>query len=335
MHDTTRRELSAQEIIQAGRAQATRGAWERARDFTWALYSPAAAHVTYSQTMFPRDDHRLRTIQVLAFDAAGHLVPYDFAAAWWAGRDLPDEVLASAWECTQDDLARGLGDSLPDALRDELRAFAEECLGVETLHTWLGWNESETLTWMFDLSAPPLQPCAAIADDAGVSLTDAEIVAAGLERERLSHWTGAREYVHTLYGGRAVKAEVTAFSRYNDTAYDRDIRLDVFDAGGQRLFFDLRLPWWARFGFSEQEIARYAKEHDPAQAVPDPEYDLAYGTDANNRADGAIQRLATLLLGADFIETRGAWDSDTASYDLTQPPPLRYPRLWARDGDGG
>ncbi len=77
-----RRELGSQEIIRAGRAQETRAAWERVRSFSWALYGPSAVNVTYSQATFSAGDHYLRTIQVLVFDGAGRLVPYDFAAPW-------------------------------------------------------------------------------------------------------------------------------------------------------------------------------------------------------------------------------------------------------------
>jgi hypothetical protein len=325
-----RHELSSQEIIHAGQAHATRDAWERAREFTWALYDPSAARVTYSQTTVQEGDHRLRTMQLLAFDGAGSLLPYDFSAPWWGRRDLPEYMLASAWELTQDDLSRGLGGGFPDGIREELRAFAEECLGVETLHTWRARIEGEMPTWMFDLTAPPALPYAAIVDDAGASLTGGEVVAAGREREALVRWTGTRDYVHALYGEHAVRTDVTAFSRYNDFTYDRDIRLDVFDAAGARLFYDLRLPWWERFAFTEQEIAAYAEEHDAAEA-PDTEYDMARGYEVDVRARDEIERLATLLLGVDFIATRSPWDSDTTSYDLTRPPELRFPRLWVEE----
>src|SRR5262249_4491809 len=133
-------------------------------------------------------------------------------------------------------------------------------LGVETLHTWLGWNESDMLTWTFDLTMPPPVPYTKIANEAGMLLSSQDITGAGRERDALARWSGVRQYVHALYSERAVQAEVTAFSRYNDNTYDRDIRLNVFDAGGVRLFYDLRLPWWERFGFSEQEITQYDEE---------------------------------------------------------------------------
>lgn len=329
------RELSAEEIIRAGRAHETCGVWERACDFTRALYGPAAARVTYSQTTFPAGDHRLRTIQALAFDAAGSQLAYDFTAPWWARRDVPEDMLARTLELTQDDLSRGMGAGFPDTIREELRAFAEECLGVETLHTWIDRDEdeSETLTWMFDLTAPPSVPCSGIVDGDGVSLVQTDIIQAGREREALVRWQGVREYVQTLYGDRAVKTDVTMFSRYNDNTYDRDIRLEVFDAAGTLLFYDLRLPWWERFAFSEQEIASYVEGHDPAASVVDLEYDIAGDAEVDARAGREIEWLATVLLGADFIATRNWWDTDAVSYDLTQPPPLRYSHVWAEEDD--
>lgn len=332
------RELTSREIIRAGHAYEACRTWERARAFAWALYGPSAAHLTYSQTTFPEQDHRLHTVQALAFDSARRLMPYDFTATWWSAHDLPAEALTRAWDLTRDDLAVGLGSAFPKTLRDDLRAFAEESLGVETFHTWLRWNETDTLTWMFDLLTPPPLPYVEIASDSGVPLTNQDIIAAGLEREELIHWSGVRKYVRTLYGERAAKANVIKFSRYNDNTYDRDIRLDVFGADGSRLFFDLRLPWWERFAFSEQNIAKYAKysakyieEHD-SNGTAGTEEDPAFDWESIHPEDGAIQRLATELLGADFIETGGEWAADTSCYDLTQPPPLRFPRLWAQDG---
>lgn len=324
--------LTSQEIIRAGQAYETREVWEHACTFTWALYGSSAVRVTYSQTTFPEDDHLLRTLQVLAFDAAGGLVSYDYTAPWWAGRKWLDVVLASGTDLTRVDLAGGPGNGYPEDLRDELRAFAEEHLRVETLHTWHGGDESETLTWMFDLTKPPAILYAKVTDKMGAALASQDIVAAGRERTALARWEGARDYVHTLYGEHAVRADVSMFSRYNDNTYDRDIRFDVIDATGTRLFYDLRLPWWHRFAFSEQEIADYLAEHDPDQAV-DPEYDSAYGYLINERARGEIERLATLLLGAEFIDTRHPWDTDTFSYDLTHAPVLRFPELWTEDSD--
>ncbi len=331
-----RHELTGQEIIRAGRSYETRDVWERAREFARALYGPAATTVTYSQTQFSEEDHRLSTLQLLAFDASGQLLPYDFASPWWAGQQqLPADATTRAAELAREDLARGLGAGFPDATRDALRQFAEELLGVETLHSWLTWfarNESETLTWMFDLTTPPPVAYASMTDETGAALAVSEIIAAGAEREALARWSGVREYVHALYGERAVRADVSAFSRYNDSTYDRDIKLDVFGAAGTRLFYDLRLPWWQRFAFSEQEIATYAREHDPDEPTS-AEYDSAYGYEVDTRAGGEIERLATVLLGADFIETRSQWDTDTSSYDLTRAPELRFPRLWTEDAD--
>src|SRR5260221_7628857 len=128
-----RRVLTSQEISRAGQTHETRAAWERARTFTSALYGASAARVTYSQSTFPEDDHHLRTLQVLAFDASGRLVSYDYTTPWWVGRKWLDVVLASGQDFTRIDLAGGLGSGFPEDLRDELRAFAEEHLGVETL----------------------------------------------------------------------------------------------------------------------------------------------------------------------------------------------------------
>lgn len=325
-----RHELTAPEIIRAGRAYETRKAWERARDFAVALYGASVTSVTYSQTAFPEEDHRLRTIQLLAFDTAGRLMTYNFAASWWAGRDLPTDVLANAVKVMQDDLARGLGSGFPDAIRDELRDFAEEHLGVETLHTWLGWNESETLTWIFDLTSSPSILHARITDQTGTILASQDIIVAGVERDALARWSGARQYVHTLYGKRAVRADVIAFSRYNDNTFDRDIRLNVFDANGTRLFYDLRQPWWEQFGLSTEEIVQYEKGQDPNQAE-DTEYDSANSFDSGDQVYAEIERMATLLLGAEFIATRNSWDTDTSSYDLSRAPELRFPLLWAED----
>jgi hypothetical protein len=327
-----RRVLTSQEIISAAQAAETRAAWERARTFTAALYGSSAARVTYSQTTVPEGDHHLRTVQLLAFDASGHHMSYDYTAPWWAGHKGLEMTLDRSQDLTQLDLARGLGFGFPEELRDELRAFAEENLGVETLHTWRSWDESETLTWMFDLTRTPAAPFASITDSAGVMLASEDIVAAGHEHAALAHWQGARDYVHTLYGERAIRAEVIAFSRYNDNTYDRDLRLDVFDATGIRLFYDLRLPWWERFAYSEEEIAEYNAEHDPNQPA-DTEYDSAYGSVTDEQAQSEIEWLATLLLGAEFIATRRPWDTDTLSYDLTEAPVLRFPELWAEDGD--
>jgi hypothetical protein len=323
-----RRALTSQEIISAGEAAETGAAWERARMFTVALYGPSAARVTYSQTTIPQDDHHLRTVQLLALDASGHLMSYDFTASWWAGRKELDAVVASGRDLILDP-ARELGYGFPEDLRDELRALAEEQLGVETLHTWRGRDESETLTWMFDLTKTPSVPYATITDQAGLPLAAQDIVAAGQERTALARWQGAREYVYTLYGERAVRADVIAFSRYNDNTYDRDIRLDVFDATGTRLFYDLRLPWWERFAFSEADIARYDAENDPE--TTQTEYDPASVDD--ELAQGEIEWLATLLLGAEFFDTPRPWDTDIVSYDLTHAPVLRFPVLWTEDGD--
>ena len=324
------RALTAQEIISAGEAGETRAAWERARTFTAALYGSSAARVTYSQTTLPQDDHHLRTVQLLAFDASGRLLSYDYTAPWWVEHTGPGVVLATGRDLTAADPARGLGDGFPEDLQGELRAFAEEVLGVETLHTWRGTDESETLTWMFDLTKPPAVPYATITDQAGVTLASHDIVAAGRERTALARWQGALDYVYTLYGERAVRADVIAFSRYNDNTYDRDIRLDVFGATSIRLFYDLRLPWWERFTFSEADIAHYDAEHDPNESVG-TEYDAASLDD--ELAQGEIEWLATLLLGAEFFDTRLPWDTDIVSYDLTHAPALRFSELWTDDGD--
>jgi hypothetical protein len=168
----------------------------------------------------------------------------------------------------------------------------------------------------------------------GAPLSGEDIIQAGEEREALQRWQGTRQYVHRLYGECAIRVEVTMFSRYNDNTYDRDVEIDVRDAGGLRMFDDLRLPWWERFAFTKQEIARYAEEHVPtAEPAKGTEYNAAYDYEVNLRAGGEIERLATLLLGADFIDTRRAWDPDAARYDLTQPPPLRYPRLGTPDDE--
>jgi hypothetical protein len=326
------RALTSQEIISAGEARETRAAWERARTFTAALYGSSAARVTYSQTTLPKDDHHLRTVQLLAFDASGRPLAYDYTAPWWVEHAGPGVVLASGQDPTPVYLARELGHGLPEALQSELRAFAEEYLGVETLHTWRArFEESVMLTWMFDLTKTPVLPYAAITDQAGATLAGEDIVAAGQERTALARWQGARDYVYTLYGERAVRANVIAFSRYNDNTYDRDIRLDVFDATGTRLFYDLHLPWWERFSFSEADIANYIAEHDPKQSA-DAEYDAAAVYDEDDLVQGEIEWLATLLLGAEFFDTRHPWDTDTLSYDLTRPPALRFPELWAEDG---
>jgi hypothetical protein len=327
-----RRALTAEEVIRAGQAYETRAAWERARTFTSALYGSVAARVTYSQSTFPEDDHHLRTVQLLVFDTSGRLMSYDYAAPWWIGRKELDVVLASGQDLTRVDLTEGLGYGFPEDLRDELRAFAEVQLDIETLHTWRGRDESETLTWMFDLAKTPAVPYATITDQAGVTLTSQDIVESGHERATLARWKGAHDYVHTLYGERAVRADVIAFSRYNDNTYDRDIRLDVFDATGTRLFYDLRLPWWERYAFSEADIAHYIAEHDPEEPA-DPEYDSAYGSVMDEQTGGEIERLATLLLGAEFIATRQPRDTDTLSYDLTHAPALRFPELWTEEGD--
>jgi hypothetical protein len=172
-----------------------------------------------------------------------------------------------------------------------------------------------------------------IMDSAGIPLASADIIAASQERMQFARWAGAREYVHTLYGQRAARAEVNMFSRYNDSTYDREMSVDVYDPTGRHLVYDLRLPWWQRFGFSEEEIARYTGEHYPAPE-PHSEYETAYSYEVNSRAQGEMQRLATMLLGADFIATRNEQDADTVGYDLTQQPLLRYPHLWTRDGTG-
>lgn len=325
-----RRELSPDEIIRAGRASETHHKWEPACAFARALYGPTAARMTYSQTTFPEQDHQLRTILALVFDAAGEMIPYDFTTSWWAAHSLPDDTQASAWELTRSDLTRGLGSSLPGHLRGDLRAFAEDSLGIETLHTWLGDDESETLTWTFDLLTPPPCPYINLFDNVGAPLSPSDLIVAGVERERHVHWERAATYVHALYGGRAARVDVIAFSRYNDNTYDHDIRLDVFDVNDQRLFYDLRLPWWERFALTEQDIAQYAKEHDPLAPVDD-DYEAAYGS-ATANAESDIQRLAMELLGAEFGQTNDPWASDRATYDLTQPPALRFSHVWIDDG---
>jgi hypothetical protein len=269
-------------------------------------------------------------VQLLTFDSSGRLMSYEYTTPWWAGRKGLDEILASGQDLMRVDLAGGLGEGFPADLQRELRTFAEEQLGVESLHTWRGPDESETLTWMFDLATTPAVPYPTITDQAGVILSGQEIILAGQEYTALARWQGARDYVHTLYGERAVRADVIAFSRYNDNTYDRDLRLDVFDATGTRLFYDLHLPWWERFAFSEAYIDEYIAEHDPNQPA-ETEFDSASLGDEPAQAE--IEWLATLLLGAEFFETRRPWDTDTLTYDLTHPPALRFPELWAEDGD--
>lgn len=325
-----RRELIPDEIIRAGRAAEAHHKWEHVRVFARSLYGSMAARMTYSQTTFPEQDHRLRTMLALVFDADGGLIPYDFTTPWWAAHALPDDAQANTWDLTRGDLTRGLGGSFPDHLRDDLRAFAEDSLGIETLHTWLRDDESETLTWTFDLQIPPPPPYTHLFDDAGALLSQSDVIAAGRERERRMHWTGAATYVHALYGERAVRVEVFAFSRYNDNTYDHSIRLDVLDANGQRLFYDLRLPWWERFALTEQDIVLYADEHNPLDAV-DEDYEPAYGSVTENVV-GDIERFAMESLGAEFGETNDPWAPDSVAYDLTQPPPLLFPHVWIDDG---
>lgn len=331
----TRRELSSQEIIRAGQAQETRDAWEHARAFAWALYGSSALRLTYSQIVVPEGDHHMRLVQALALDATGGLVPYDFTGPWWAAHDLPAPLLTNAWKLTQDDLAHGLGSGFPAALGAALRAFAEERLGIETLHTWESQSEeSETLTWTFDLAAPPTLPYAEIMTADAIPLSPTDIIAAGQEHASYRRWAGAQTYVRTLYGGRAAEVHVTTFSSYNDNTYDNSIKLGVFDADGTRLPYDLRLPWWGRFALSEQQIADYAS--DPQSAYTDvPEYDLLFDLacrlDMDVEALADIERLATDLLGVDFIQTLTPWDSDTVRYDLSRPPQQRFPRLWANE----
>src|SRR5260370_6173356 len=111
---------------------------------------------------------------------------------------MPESVLESARERTLDDVARGLGSSFPDSLRDDLRAFAEERLGVETLHIWpAAEDESETLTWMFELSTPPPVPFAQIAGETGQVLSGEALVPAGMEPDVRVPWGGRRDDVHT------------------------------------------------------------------------------------------------------------------------------------------
>ena len=100
------------------------------------------------------------------------------AAPGWTGRELPDYVLVSPWELTQDDLVRKFGGGFPDAIRDELRAFAEGRLGVGTLHTWADRTENTTLISTFEFTAPPPLPCSRIADDTGAALSGEDIIQA-------------------------------------------------------------------------------------------------------------------------------------------------------------
>lgn len=322
------RELSAPEIIAAGETYETYDAWERAQTFARAVYGPRAFRLTYSQTAFPEYDHHVRTLQALAFDSAGKLLPYHFATAWWASLG-EDEPVGGRYKRMRNDLASGLGASLKEPAREALRAYAEETLGVETLRTWADTGGSETLTWMFDFSAPPPPPTGQIIDGAGTKLAPAEVITAGKERAAYQRWQGAHEYVTSLYGERAVRADVIAFSRYNDNTYDRDMRLEVFDANDTRIAFDLRGAWWRRFAPTEDEIAQYEAAHEERKQWED-EYDSAFD-DAPEAASAEIARMRRELLGFEDLESSTLWDSDVQSYDLTATPTLRYPRLWLRE----
>jgi hypothetical protein len=322
------RELSAQEIIVTGEDYETYDAWERAQTFARAVYGPRAARLTYSQTAFPEHDHHVRTLQALAFDSAGKLLPYHFATAWWASLGV-DEPVGGRYKRMRSDLASGLGASLKEPARVALRAFAEETLGVETLRTWADTSGGETLTWMFDFFATPPLPTGQIIDDAGRKLVPADVIVAGKERAAYQRWQGAHEYVMSLYGERAARAEVIAFSRYNDSTYDRDMRLEVYDANETRIAFDLRGAWWLRFAPTEDEIARYAASH-VEQKQWGGEYDPAFD-DAPEAANAEIARMREELLGFENLESSTMWDADVQIYDLATPPTLCYPRLWLRE----
>ena len=134
--------------------------------------------------------------------------------------------------------------------------------------------------------------------------------------------------------GRVADAVRTLLSDYTFAEFSEGSGIKygalVFDATGIRLFYNLRLPWWERFTFSEADIAHYDAEHDPEQLV-DTEFDAAAVYD--ELVQGEIQWLATLLLGAEFFDTWRPWDTDTVSYDLIRAPTLRFPELWTENGD--
>src|SRR5262249_14698618 len=255
-----RRELTTDEIIRAGRAYAARRAWEQARTFAQALYGQTAASISYSEPLLPEEDHRLSPIVVLTFGRAGTLLPYDFSTRWRARYAVPEEARRAADAVTSEGVMGGLGGGLPQEIRDGLRAFAEECLGVETLHTWRTDEVGEARSWMFDLTTMPPAVFAELVDDTGEVLTAQDVVAAGIEREALARWAGAREYVRTLYGEDAIRADVVMYSSYNDETYNRRMQFQAYDREGARLFFNLRLPWWDQFEFSDAQVARYIEE---------------------------------------------------------------------------
>lgn len=322
-----RRQLASSEIIQLGREHEVRRFWTQARAVATALFGPRASRATISWIEVPEGDHQLHVPQCIVTEARGDLLPYDFTRHWWAPFALTPAQIARLGEAHRADIVHGLGSAFDPPIRDALRSFIEEQLEIETLHRWDN-DEAAALTWTLDFDATPILHFMEVITASGPRNPQA-LIRLGREHEARVRWQGVREYVQTLYGPQAVMAKIIFYSRYNDFTYDRDLALEVSDGAGQRIYYDLRQPWWQRFHFTDSQIAGYAERHQNLKEPRYLEYDAANDELIDRTSTLLIEDLAMRLLGAEFIATRRAWDNDEATYDLRQPPPVGQAEIWA------
>ncbi len=324
------RQLTPTDIIHIGYQYEVHAYWGQVRVVAMALFGARVAGVTIAQVDVPVEGHVLRGVQIVATDAAGLVLHYDFTTPWWVPH-LPTRQRARYATAHLADLAASVGSAFPPNLREALQALCEERLGMEFLQQW---EDHVPRTWMFDCRTPPPVATQPITTAAGEALAADALIAVGREHAAYQRWAQMYDYVRTLYDPRATTAKVIFFSRYNDSTYDSDVRLEVRDAEGQRLYYDLHLPWWRRYGFSDAFIAAYDEAHqqEPETWFGYEENDAAeldYYEDVDTTTPQRdVRRLAELWLNANFIETPTRLDEDAADYDLSNAPPLTYPPLW-------
>jgi hypothetical protein len=341
------RELAQDEIIFLGRAQAALRVWQGLHDVAVALYGAQARFVTCSVITVPVSETEFeRGPEVIVCDADRAVLPFDPAAEWWQAQDCR-VMTEDLWQNAHLDVL--IGASLPDPISTALRGYVEERLGIEFIHAW---EAAPPLVMTADLSAPPMLPFvnvqtgalkipvlpfAGLPTDAGRLLDAAAIIQAGNEWEGYRLWARVREYTHMLYGPQAVRMEITSLWIYNDSSYDERPYFTVLDAEDRQIAYDLTLPWWRRFAFAPDAIARYAEEHP--QKAPGERSPITYESvtweDATSVFPGQLGvMLDTLrrdLLGIEFSEIWGFQDAKETDYDLLTPPVLTYPVIMADD----
>lgn len=336
------RQLTTAEVIYLGRAYETRRYWRELRGVIYALYGERARYVTQTVlTMDPKqgeaeDSSRLQGVQFIVTNAQQAVVPYDLTATWWQAHHLTPDERTLVTTTHLDDM---LGDSLPLRLRSALRAYVEEHLGDLFLTVW----EAQTpLVNTYDLGMPPTLPFShVLVDDAGGQreLREDDAIQAGRDAARYAVWDRERRYVYNLYGPAAARMIKTTAWVYNDSDYDERPTFRVYDEAGQRIPYDLSLPFWSRFNFSSAAVAGYRERHrvgmpDVAPGISDDVEPEVSDEDRDALFTSSVLDALTVLqrdlLEIQFQAIRQYASPSTTEYDLTTPPP-HFPALLVGD----